>query len=343
MTRVSAPSIRTPHSAIPAFAGAIVACAYLVGAVVFSATSQAERAEPGTTAAAAPLSTRQSVQARRLHDYSSLSETPALAAPVEVSDTPVLALAAADQAGSLASPLAGGGPRIAIVIDDVGLDVDAARRALDLGAPMSLAVLPYAEAAPALSAEIAASGRDVLLHMPMEPVGLADPGPNALRLDLSDADLAARMRWAMARVPDAVGLNNHMGSRFTSDPRAMRVALGSVAERNPLFLDSLTTGASRGRAVADGLGLRTLQRDIFLDHVIEAGEIAERLDEAEDLARERGWAVVIGHPHAQTLDVLEAWLAPAQARGVEFVTLTELSAQLDDRLRATAQTTPLNR
>ena len=325
---------------MPAFAGAIIACAYLVGAVVFSATSQAERpAAAEIVATATPSDHRQPVRAQRLRDYSALPDVAALAAPVEVTDSPVMSLVDAELSDPFQPVLGPGAPRIAIVIDDVGLDVAAARRTLALDAPMSLAVLPYADAAPLLSAEIASSGRDVLLHMPMEPVGLADPGPNALRLGLSDADLAARMRWAMSRVPDAVGINNHMGSRFTADPRAMRVALASVAEQNPLFLDSLTTGESRGRAVAGGLGLRALQRDIFLDHVIEAQAISDRLDEAEALARDRGWAVVIGHPHDETLDVLETWLGPARERGVEFVTLTALSDLLDVRPQPTAENT----
>ncbi|WP_203294335.1 divergent polysaccharide deacetylase family protein [Maricaulis parjimensis] len=304
---------------------------------MFSAASQAERTDRSAVSASLPPATRQAVRARNLHDYSGLAATDALPEPLEVSETDVIPLTA-DTAMAPDLPLVSA-PRIAIVIDDVGLDVAAAQRALDLDTPLSLAILPYAEAAPSLSAQTVARGRDVLLHMPMEPVGLADPGPNALRLGLSDEDLAARMRWAYARVPGAVGINNHMGSRFTADPRAMRVALASVAEQNPLFLDSLTTGESRGRAVADGLGLRALQRDIFLDHVIDASQIEARLAEAEELARERGWAVVIGHPHAETLDVLENWLSPARERGVEFVTLTQLSAQLDTRLRPTAENT----
>ena len=177
--------------------------------------------------------------------------------------------------------------------------------------------------------------------MPMEPVGLADPGPNALRVGMSDSDLQARVRWAMSRVPEAVGLNNHMGSRFTADPRAMRVALSAVADRQPLFLDSLTTGESRGQAVAAGLGLNALQRDIFLDHVQTPAEVTARLDEAEALARSRGWAIAIGHPHDTTLDVLEAWIAGARERGVEFVTVTTLSGQIARTATPTADASAL--
>tara|TARA_R110000868_G_scaffold208192_5_gene457634 strand:+ start:1105 stop:2067 length:963 start_codon:yes stop_codon:yes gene_type:complete len=219
-------------------------------------------------------------------------------------------------------------PRIALIIDDVGLDTEAAARVLALDAALTVAILPYADAASATARLAEAGGRDVLVHVPMEPLGLDDPGPHALRVDLSDADLRARIRWAMARVPGAVGLNNHMGSRFTRDPRAMRIALGAIAEQAPLFIDSMTTADSRGLAVAQGLGLPVLQRDIFLDHVIEAGAIRARLAEAEALARSQGHAVLIGHPHDLTLDALESWIGEAREAGFEFVTVTTLSAQL---------------
>lgn len=325
MTQPGRPLIRSLNSAVPAFAGALVACAYLVGAVVFSVASQAEPAPAAAIADRAP------------------ETAAAIVADIAVADTARVAIARpAERPAAVPAPVQpresapSDGPRIALVIDDVGLDVDAARRTIALDAGVSIAVLPYADAAGTVSADAAAAGHDVLLHMPMEPVGLADPGPNALRVGLSDADLRARMRWAMARVPEAVGLNNHMGSRFTSDPRAMRVALGALSDRDPLFLDSLTTGQSRGRAVADGLGLRTLQRDIFLDHVLTPADIAARLDEAEALARSRGWAVAIGHPHPETLDALEAWIAGARERGIEFVTVTALSDQIEHTALPTA-------
>lgn len=204
---------------MPAFAGALVAAAYLVGGVVFSMTSQSGQAGAETSGPA-----RQAVAVSRLHDFSRLPETNSptlaeLAEPIEVSASAVIPVDAAETVLAVDDV-----PRIAIVIDDVGLDVDAARRTIALDGALSLAVLPYAQAAGTISQEAQAQGHDVLLHMPMEPVGLADPGPNALRLGLSDADLAARMRWALAQVPGAVGINNHMGSRFTADPRAMRVA-----------------------------------------------------------------------------------------------------------------------
>lgn len=323
-------SLKARHSAIPAFAGALAAAAYLLGAIVFSAASNG--ALPGPATASAELPPRhQGVRVTRARNFDSLEsaepgvETSALAAPVEVAASnmsPVI-IAAESETLSVDGPA-----RLVLVIDDVGLDVDAAQRVLALPVPVTVAILPYAEAAAPLSALARQSGHDVLLHMPMEPVGLADPGPNALRIGLSDIDLQARMRWAMAQVPGAVGLNNHMGSRFTADPRALRVALSAISHDDPVFLDSLTTAHSRGGAVASGLGLRTLQRDIFLDHDLDAAAIRARLDEAAERARDTGYAVMIGHPHDLTLAVLEAWLSSDAVADLEFVTTSALADSL---------------
>jgi len=327
--RVFAP-IKARHSAIPAFAGALAAAAYLLGAVVFSVASKSDFPSFAVAVADSP-DHHQSVRVSRIRNFDSAevgaitAETASLEAPLDVAASnmsPVVITAAAPE------PTLVSRPQIVLVIDDVGLDVAAAERVMALPVALTVAILPYADASIELAALARLNGHDVLLHMPMEPVGLADPGPNALRLGLSDADLQARLRWAMSRVPGAIGLNNHMGSRFTADPRALRVALSAVSHTNPLFLDSLTTGESRGRAVASGLGLRTLERDIFLDHEPSAAAIEARLADAAELARQDGFAVVIGHPHALTLDTLTAWLESPAARGIDFVTAGALADQL---------------
>ncbi|WP_417481835.1 divergent polysaccharide deacetylase family protein [Maricaulis sp.] len=314
--------IRSHNASTPLLASLVVAVAYLLGATVFSIASAAPDDRPDRAirfaSAAVPAARPDVVPAPE----PVLAVLPS-AAVIETSATvPVMAQV---QTPGSAAPRR---PRIALIIDDVGLDEQAAARVLALDIPLTVAILPYADAAARTAQLAGASGRDVLVHVPMEPLGLADPGPHALRVDLSDADLRARIRWAMARVPGAVGLNNHMGSRFTQNPRALRVALGAIAERAPLFIDSMTTADSRGLAVAEGLGLEVLRRDVFLDHVIEAGMIAERLAEAQALALSQGHAVVIGHPHALTLDALEAWIGEAEAAGIEFVSVTTLSAGL---------------
>jgi len=339
-------SIRRMHSAVPVMASVMVSAAYVIGAI-FLVLEDEKSAEAQILAVNEVIEIPQIDEhepQRRSLGYSQ----PETSLPDVIPSVPDFS---ADTLAELPEPdivdapevvqpvfvqntsgyETSSGPRIAIIIDDMGLNYQANLRILALEAEMTIAVLPYAPNA-TLTAEIAqAGGLDVLVHMPMEPIGLADPGPNALLLQLDDNDLEARARWAMARVPGAIGLNNHMGSRFTQDPHAMRVVLSSLADQQPLFLDSLTSASSRGGAVSRGLGLTTLERDIFLDHEIDPVSIRARLAEAEALAHRRGWAIVIGHPHDETLTALEQWIEEAQARDIDFVTLSRLSAQLEAR------------
>jgi polysaccharide deacetylase 2 family uncharacterized protein YibQ len=317
-------SLRRFQSAAPALASAVVASAYLVGAAVFSVTSERVHQENMDAAVSGPVQSEVSADlVTQTLAYASGGTGVAGALPTAETITDARIIAPRPVVSDSS------GPRIALIIDDVGLDRDATLRVLSLDAALTIAVLPYSPASTQTAQMAQAAGLDVLVHVPMEPLGLADPGPNALLVGLDDADLQARIRWAMARVPGAVGLNNHMGSRFTRDPRAMRVALGAIAATEPLFVDSRTTANSRGAAAARGLGLDVLERDIFLDHEINRATILAQLTAAEALSRRRGWAVIIGHPHDETLETLESWLDGARERGIEFVTVTQLAAQIE--------------
>jgi polysaccharide deacetylase 2 family uncharacterized protein YibQ len=225
-------------------------------------------------------------------------------------------------------------PVIALVIDDAGVDPAVTRRAMALGIPLTLSFLPYAETTPELARSAGQAGFDVFLHMPMEPVGLEDPGPGALTRYLSPAETAARMEWALSRVPGAIGFNNHMGSALTADATAMRAALAPVAGSELIFLDSLTTGRSRAAAVAQGLGLTTLRRDVFIDH--DPSRIAESLDALAAQARRDGRAIAIGHPRTVTLSELEAWLADPANQDVRFVTIRTYLESADNPVRLAA-------
>ncbi len=332
MLRKSASTIRPSHSGVPALAGAIAALAFVAGGAAFSlGVQQAETGSPAIQASLeksartiAPLATEweAATTSEEALVEETLGDLPD-AVPVTASEVvPVdpRSLTAAEPVAPLPD-----GPRIVLVIDDVGLDLAAAQRVIDLPVATSLAVLPYADAATTVAQRARRAGRDVLVHMPMEPLGLADPGPNALRLGLEREDLELRARWAMARVPGAIGFNNHMGSRFTQDPAALRIAMSAIAEEGLIFLDSRTSAASRGSAVARGLGLDVLERDVFIDHELDADAILAALEEAETLALRRGHAVLIGHPHDITLDHLETWSRDAQSRGFVFVTVSEMA------------------
>jgi polysaccharide deacetylase 2 family uncharacterized protein YibQ len=214
-------------------------------------------------------------------------------------------------------------PKVAIVIDDLGADLAGTDRALALPKPVTLSFLPYAEATPFLSAEAARAGHPVLVHMPMEALGEHDPGPFALTTALLPDDIRARLIAALTRVPDASGINNHMGSRFTADRDALIPVAEELAARHLLFFDSRTTPDTQVVPVARAFGVASAGRDVFLDDEQTAPAVGAQLMELEARARTQGVAIAIGHPHDVTLAALAQWTAHAAARGFTLIPLAD--------------------
>ena len=230
-------------------------------------------------------------------------------------------------------------PEVAIVIDDLGGDLARTDRALALPKAVTLSFLPYAEATSFLAAEAAQGGHEVLVHMPMQAEGEHDPGPMALTVGLSPDEIRRRLVAALARVPVAIGVNNHMGSRFTADREALIPVAEELAARHLLFFDSRTTPATQVVPVARAFGVASAGRDVFLDDEQTAGAVDAELNELEAKARAQGVAIAIGHPHDVTLAALAAWTAHAGARGFTLVPLSEairLKTEHDVRLSLAA-------
>lgn len=219
-----------------------------------------------------------------------------------------------------------GKPLISIVIDDLGNKPSAVTRLMALPAKTTLAFLPYPEATPNLAAQAKAKDFEIFLHMPMQPKGAQDPGPDALAVDLSENEIAKRLRVALARVPGAVGVNNHMGSAFTSDRDGMDVVLREVGRRGLVFVDSRTTSSSIASQSAATNGAAFTTRDIFIDHDPSAKAIAKQIAQIEAIARIHGAVVAIGHPYDTTLEALERWIPRAIARGFEFAPVRDVIA-----------------
>ena len=161
----------------------------------------------------------------------------------------------------------------------------------------------------------------------MEPIGSPDPGPNAILVGLEPDEFRRRLGWAFDRVPLATGVNNHMGSRATSEPETMLKVLQEVRRRGLDFVDSRTSPLSVGDGLAAQLGIPHAARDVFLDNNPTTGR-----DPAAARPRPSGWragsgqALAIGHPYPTTLAVLERWLPEAQARGLRIVRAGDLIA-----------------
>lgn len=220
-----------------------------------------------------------------------------------------------------------GQPAVAIVIDDLGASARQVERVIALDPALTLSFLPDGESAPLLAARARREGREVLVHVPMEPNDpRMNPGKGALFVDGGAAELRRVLAGHLDRFGGYVGVNNHMGSRFTRDREAMRTVLGELKTRGLMFLDSKTTLGSQAPGLAEGLRLPLAERDVFIDAERAPGAIAFQLARLERLARERGIAVAIGHPHDMTLDALRAWLPAARARGVAVVPISHAAA-----------------
>jgi polysaccharide deacetylase 2 family uncharacterized protein YibQ len=217
-----------------------------------------------------------------------------------------------------------GVPVIALVIDDCGVVDSGTRAAIDLPAAVTLTFLPYGRNAAVLARQAQERGHPVLLHMPMQPIGRVDPGPNALTVDLSQSEITQRVRDGFAALPPVLGLNNHMGSRFTSEAEMMQPVIQEIKKRNLFFLDSVTSAQSVAANVARAAGVPNLSRDVFLDDIVTEDEVERELARAESIARKHGSVIAIGHPHPSTLKVLNRWLAGLKQRGFRLIALPNL-------------------
>lgn len=216
--------------------------------------------------------------------------------------------------------------RLVIVMDDLGQSMPAVRSLLALPYPVTFAVWPGSSHAREAALAAHQAGREIIVHLPMEPLGYpkVKPGPDPLLVGADPARIERTVDAALARVPYAVGLNNHMGSRFTTqDTAGLRVVVAGLKNRNLLALDSVTHPASRFYGEARRQGVPALRRDVFLDVSAKRADILKQLQKAENVALLTGRAIAIGHPLPETLAALKEW-ALIRNRQVELVTLGTL-------------------
>jgi polysaccharide deacetylase 2 family uncharacterized protein YibQ len=231
-------------------------------------------------------------------------------------------------AGGTSAPAAPERPRparLAVVIDDVGYNLQDLEPFLRFPGPLSFAVLPRLPHSREAAAMIRAAGRELLLHCPMEPVNGENSGPGTLQSGQPGEILREELALNLDSVPGALGVNNHMGSRFTADEQAMRAVMSSLKERGLFYLDSRTTADSVCRSLAEEYGIPFLSRDIFLDNERSADYIRSAVLEGMKIAERRGYAVLIGHVYSPgIIEVLNA--LAGEVESWRLASLTELLA-----------------
>jgi polysaccharide deacetylase 2 family uncharacterized protein YibQ len=147
----------------------------------------------------------------------------------------------------------------------------------------------------------------------------ADPGPHGLFTALSREENLARLRWGLGRAAGFVGINNHMGSKFTADAHSMMPIMEELRARGLVFLDSRTSPSSAGIRLAVAYGVPHAARDVFLDDDQTPAAIAKQLARLEQVARQHGSGIAIGHPHDTTIAALKAWLPLLGEKGFALV------------------------
>jgi len=225
---------------------------------------------------------------------------------------------------SFAVPSQTGSALVAVIIDDMGLDRPRSARVLALPAPLTISFMTYAGHLDEQAAQARQQGHEVMLHVPMQPLSASfDAGPEVLSDDLPSAELRRRLVGDLDRLAGGyVGINNHMGSRFTANPAGMRVVMAELHKRGLLFIDSLTNGASVGIRMARQNGVPAAARDVFLDNAESPSALARQLERIEILAHRNGSVIVIGHPHDGTITALAAWLPSLPEKGLTLVPVT---------------------
>ena len=222
-------------------------------------------------------------------------------------------------------PTAACPPRIALIIDDIGFNLRRAEQFLKADIPITFSVLPRlcwsVESALALHAR----GHEIMLHQPMEPFSTeVDPGPGAIFVDDRPDCIHQVVAENIATLPNVVGVNNHMGSKYTQQTQKMGQALDVVRNRGLFFVDSLTTWNSTAYACARQMGMSTIRRDLFLDNQREVPSVIRQMKRLRTRAQKHGSAIGIGHPRPDTAEGIMRFLETPESRDVSFVYISQI-------------------
>ena len=219
-------------------------------------------------------------------------------------------------------------PRISIIIDDLGYDLEIVQRFLELDLQLSLSILPLAPHTDAIVKEGHKKNFELMLHLPMEPENFpgVNPGPGALFADMKNDEIRRIIDSHLQQVTGARGVNNHMGSHFTQNRNKMAVVLGALKKKNLFYIDSRTTKETVAFILAREMGVPTANRNVFLDNDLSPRALSFQMQRLMGMARTSGAAIGIGHPHEKTLELLKAYV-PRVKSEFQVVRAAELAGE----------------
>jgi len=219
----------------------------------------------------------------------------------------------------------GASVKIAIVIDDLGNNKEAFNKLLKMKISFSFSVLPHQEYTRYISREAKKKRHDLLLHLPMEPENSENIyGEGFILSSMTPNEMLKEFENDLKSVPGAIGVNNHMGSFLTQDRKAMAIILGEIKRKGLFFVDSRTSSKTVAYDVAKKLGLKSAERNVFLDDIEDEEEVIKQIELLINTAKKNGRAIAIGHPRPETIAALEKMLPALKTGGIEIVPVSRL-------------------
>lgn len=214
--------------------------------------------------------------------------------------------------------------RLAIVIDDAGRDLDSQHIYEQMGIPLTLAVMPHQIHTRDAALSWRAHGLPVILHQPMESVSGIGMEPKVILTSMSDAAIRQMLRDSLSQLPEAIGINNHQGSKATIDARTMDIVMNELHHRGLFFFDSRTNSTTAADKAAKTYGVPYVRNDLFVDNSASVSDICAMIQEGADRAKKQGTYIIIGHCRPHTAEAFRQMVPKLKAQGIEFVYLSSL-------------------
>jgi polysaccharide deacetylase 2 family uncharacterized protein YibQ len=216
--------------------------------------------------------------------------------------------------------------QLAVIIDDMGSNLQQARALADIGLPVTFSIIPGLRSDRDVAGFAERSGIETMIHIPMQSKGWPQHRleANGLLLSMDEAAIREHLDDYARQIPTAIGVNNHMGSEFTEHEDKMRVVLEMLKGRGLFFIDSVTTPRTVGQRLAREMGVKTGRRDVFLDNEQNSAYIRGQLAQAVRMAKKNGSAIVICHPHPATIATLTETLPTLAGQGITLVPVSHL-------------------
>jgi polysaccharide deacetylase 2 family uncharacterized protein YibQ len=243
-------------------------------------------------------------------------------APAKQSTAPAKAAPAAAPKPNAPAAVKG---KLAVVIDDAGRDLESQHVYESLGIPLTLAVMPNQVHTRDAALSWHAHGLPVILHQPMESVSGIGMESKVILTSMGDEEIRSFLKSSLSQVPEAVGINNHQGSKATTDRHTMDVVMNELHHRHLFFFDSRTNSTTAADAAAASYGVPYVRNDLFVDNEADVAAISSMIREAAKRAQKYGTYVIIGHCRPKTAEAFRQMVPQLEKEGIQFVYVSSLA------------------